>query len=418
MRYARYRSDKVVRVLDAPSGPADRAHRSADGTGTGRTARAGGAVRGTTVREYRQQQRNMARRKRRLPGRAFAAFAVLAILAVAAFLVYQSPLFAVKEVRLEGAQRLGSERLTELAAVPEGSTLLRLDTEGIRERLGSDPWIASVEVRRSFPSTVVLTVTERQMAAVIKPSSQQGGASAQDWLLSKDGIWLGSFSAGTPSEDAAAQGQGGEEGEGTGGAGSEGAEGSGEGAGEGVGGGEGADGGTVGEGVGSGAEGEGGEGTGSDGEGAGGGSSTDGAGVALGTDGAGVSADGPENGASLLADVQVTASEVAALPVVREASPGIAFQVGQAATDEGVLNALAIVNGFSPDMLSLVRFVSAPDRIKTMVTLTNNVEVAFGAAEDVEAKEQVIKALLAAHEGKLTYINVRVADRATYRATG
>jgi cell division septal protein FtsQ len=352
--------------------------------------------------------------------------AVVALLAAVAFVVYRSPLFTVEEVRLEGAQRLGSERLTELAAVPEGSTLLRLDTEGIRERLASDPWIASVEVRRSFPSTVVLTVTERQMAAVIKPSPQQDGASVQDWLVSKDGIWLGSLSTDAPSEGAAAQGQGGEGDEsGGGGEGDE----SGSADGEGTSGGSGDEGGSGGENGGSegaGTEGTGGEGAGADGgtegEGAGGGegadSGTGGTGVSGGTGGTNAPADGSKDGGSLLADVQVSASEVAALPVVRETLPGIAFQVGQVVTDEGVLNALAVVNGFSPDMLSLVRSISAPDRIKTMLTLTNNVEVAFGAAEDVGAKEQVIKALLAAHEGKLTYINVRVADRATYRATG
>jgi hypothetical protein len=43
------------------------------------------------------------------------------------------------------------------------------------------------------------------------------------------------------------------------------------------------------------------------------------------------------------------------------------------------------------------------------------VGVAFGAAEDIAAKETAILSLLKEHEGNITYINVRVANRATYR---
>ncbi|MDR1358147.1 MAG: cell division protein FtsQ/DivIB, partial [Coriobacteriales bacterium] len=76
----------------------------------------------------------------------------------------------------------------------------------------------------------------------------------------------------------------------------------------------------------------------------------------------------------------------------------------------------ALLRDFSPEMRAMVASISAPDAVKTTLTLYNNVGVAFGAAEDIEAKEQAIATLLAEHEGKVTYINVRVADRATYRA--
>jgi hypothetical protein len=120
---------------------------------------------------------------------------------------------------------------------------------------------------------------------------------------------------------------------------------------------------------------------------------------------------------SVLAGAWVPASELGQFASIKDVSQGISPQTGKLVADEGVLNALAIVNGFTPEMLALVRSISAPDRVKTMIALTNNVEVAFGAAEDIAAKEQVIRTMLVEHEGAITYINVRVADRATYRAT-
>ena len=44
------------------------------------------------------------------------------------------------------------------------------------------------------------------------------------------------------------------------------------------------------------------------------------------------------------------------------------------------------------------------------------VEVSLGAPTDIEAKETTVGAILAAHENKVTYINVRVPSSPTYRA--
>jgi hypothetical protein len=292
----------------------------------------------------------------------------------------------VREVRVEGLQRLDNERVTALAAIPADSTLLRLDIEGIQDRLADDPWIVSTEVSRSFPSTLVLSVVEREIAAVVEIPSSVNGVPDQRWLVSKDGVWLGLLGV---AETGEASGDG----EGT--AGSDGSDG--EGSGDSAG------------------EGSGGEGSGEQGGGEGGTSGDGGA-----TDGqdAGQGAAGEDTGSNLFDGVHVSASEIEQLPPIRNVSQSLDPQVGGYITDEGIVNALAIVKGFTSDMLALVRSISAPDRIKTMISLTNNVEVAFGVAEDIETKEQVIRGMLAAYEGRVTYINVRVADRATIRATG
>jgi cell division septal protein FtsQ len=340
-----------------------------------------------TVREHRERQRAARRRASRVPGRIAAAVLILFALVAIAFLVYQSPLFTVREVRVEGAQRLTGERLTELAAIPEGSTLLRLDTEGIAGRLEADPWVASVEVQRSFPSTVLLTVKEREIAAAVEIPAAQSGTPSQHWLVSKDSVWLGSFNLGAPqpAEGTAANTDGGEA------AATEGEQGGEQNA---------ADAGA--QDAGSGAD------AGADADA--------GANAQQGT-GQEPAASGPHDEPSVLEGVWVTAAEIEQLVPIRDVPQSLVPKTGDAAADEGVLNALAIINAATPEMRALIRSISAPDRVKTMITLTNNVEVAFGAAEDIGAKEQVILRLLAEHEGTITYINVRVADRATYRAT-
>jgi cell division protein FtsQ len=112
----------------------------------------------------------------------------------------------------------------------------------------------------------------------------------------------------------------------------------------------------------------------------------------------------------------VNASDVSDKPLLKDISRAVRPVSGAKTDDEGILNALGILAGFSEEMRGLVQSLSAPDKTRTTLTLVNNVGVAFGAAEDIAAKEQAIKTLLNAHPGTITYINVRIPERATYRA--
>jgi len=114
---------------------------------------------------------------------------------------------------------------------------------------------------------------------------------------------------------------------------------------------------------------------------------------------------------------RINAEELVRLTKIRDISAAVRPVPGMIETDEGISNALALLRGFSPEMRGMVSVIAAPDAVRTNLTLSNNVGVAFGAAEDIEAKERAIATLLAEHEGTITFINVRVADHATYRAT-
>ena len=295
----------------------------------------------------------------------------LIVLLVGGFILYNSSFLAITEVRVEGAQRLTAQRLTELAAVPTGSTLLRIDSDGVAQRLESDPWVASAQIHRVFPATVVLAIEERQIAAVVEVLPNTPTGLGERWLIATDGIWLDSWISadlvGTASGTSNAD-------DGT--AASDTAI---------------ADTDAVADNLES------------------SGSATDATNIA---DGATAETQTEK---SLLKDVVVYPSELGQLPVIKDAVRTLDPVSGEIVKDEGVANAIAILAGFSPEMRAQVAFISAPDKVKTELTLRNYVHVAFGIAEDVVNKEAAIQALLKEHEGSITYINVRVASRATYR---
>lgn len=102
-----------------------------------------------------------------------------------AYAVANAPLLRVSSVEVLGTKRLSVSEVTSRAAIAPSTTMLSLSPGQVERRLLADPWIASAEVMRRFPRTVVLQVEERVPVAVV----DVGGAKL--WLASKDGYWLG-----------------------------------------------------------------------------------------------------------------------------------------------------------------------------------------------------------------------------------
>src|SRR5690606_6620557 len=73
----------------------------------------------------------------------------------------------VRSVEVTGTQVTTAEAVRAAAAVAVGTPMLRLDTDAIAERVRALPPVAHVDVRRSLPHTLVITVTERTPAAVV-----------------------------------------------------------------------------------------------------------------------------------------------------------------------------------------------------------------------------------------------------------
>lgn len=215
-----------------------------------------------------------------------------------AIFLYRSDLFHVDNVQVNGVSHLTSNEITSLAQVPDDSTLLRVDTTAIVERLKQNAWVQDATVSRVFPDTLEVDITEREPGAVVRVSDKA------IWVISKDGAWL---SAATDEDWKA----------------------------------------------------------------------------------------GPR-----IVDVSKTLAQ----PVS-----------GSDCDDGGIKNALAIIEGMSDELASKVQSISAESSIKTSLNLEDGITVAFGDSSDIEVKEAAIEALLEKYAGKISYINVRVPTRPTYR---
>ena len=85
----------------------------------------------------------------------------IGLIAVLVWVVVFSSVLGAKRVAVHGAHAVPVNRIVSAADVPHGRPLLRLDTGGIARRVEALPDVAAVSVHVSYPSTVVITVTER-----------------------------------------------------------------------------------------------------------------------------------------------------------------------------------------------------------------------------------------------------------------
>ncbi|MFD0483726.1 cell division protein FtsQ/DivIB [Kineococcus sp. GCM10028916] len=143
-----------------------------------RPVEGGAAAPGRPAGQQRPRVADLAgarRARRRRPGRRAIGVLVglVVVLAAGLWAVFGSPWLRVDQVRITGTER------TDLAAVQavvdgqQGRALARVNTRALASDVSSLPLVESTDVTRSWPSTLLVTVHERQAVAAV-PSTGGG----------------------------------------------------------------------------------------------------------------------------------------------------------------------------------------------------------------------------------------------------
>lgn len=126
-----------------------------------------------------------ARRRRVRP--LLVAAAALVVMATLGWVVLGSGVFGVHRVTVRGTKLLSAAQVRTAAALDRGAPLLTLDTAAIHGRLAALPQVATVQVGRDWPATVVIDIAERTPVAIVKPP----GANPDVDLVAVDGVVIG-----------------------------------------------------------------------------------------------------------------------------------------------------------------------------------------------------------------------------------
>ena len=91
----------------------------------------------------------------------------LVALGLLGWVAYGTSVLGVREISVNGATIVTADQVRAVAAVPLGTPLARVDTHAVAARVAGLAPVASVDVSRSWPGTLVIDVTERVAAAVV-----------------------------------------------------------------------------------------------------------------------------------------------------------------------------------------------------------------------------------------------------------
>lgn len=102
---------------------------------------------------------------------------VLVVLCVA-LLVLHTPLLALRNATVRGAQHTGTEAVLQAAGLLDHPPLIDVDPKSAAAHIEKLPWVAHAVVARHWPDSVTITVTERQaLGSVARPG---GGVAVVD----------------------------------------------------------------------------------------------------------------------------------------------------------------------------------------------------------------------------------------------
>jgi hypothetical protein len=104
------------------------------------------------------------------------AFLVVAVPLAAGAWVLGSPRFALREVAVEGSDRIPAAWLQNAVAPLVGRNLVALPLDAVTDRLVRHPWIASLAVEKELPDRLRIAVTERKPVALLAVGSIGGSS--------------------------------------------------------------------------------------------------------------------------------------------------------------------------------------------------------------------------------------------------
>jgi len=104
---------------------------------------------------------------------------LVALVGTGLWLAFFSASMSVSKVEVEGNELLSDDRVTRIAAVPQGEQLAMIDLEDAARRVETLSEVVDADVTRAWPDTVLITVTERVAVAVVELGGKIRGLDAE-----------------------------------------------------------------------------------------------------------------------------------------------------------------------------------------------------------------------------------------------
>jgi cell division septal protein FtsQ len=133
------------------------------------------------MKKSKDVPRNRLKKQRRPPvnyrsffkkgARLVGGFIAITLIGVVSFEIYgllaRTTFLRLTQIEVGSLKRLTRDEVIALAGVKAGDDMLAIRLTRIGEQLAKNPWIEKVQVRRYFPHTLTIDITEREPVAVV-----------------------------------------------------------------------------------------------------------------------------------------------------------------------------------------------------------------------------------------------------------
>jgi cell division septal protein FtsQ len=83
------------------------------------------------------------------------------------YMISDSKMFLLKNVEVEGNKYIGDRDIIRIASIDEGMKLFQVSPQNIVTKILKNPYLCGVSVSRSLPSTLIISVQEREPVAYL-----------------------------------------------------------------------------------------------------------------------------------------------------------------------------------------------------------------------------------------------------------
>ena len=120
---------------------------------------------------------------------------ILLLLVIVGLIIYLmlSPIFNIKNINVEGNSSISSEQIISLSRVQKETNLFKVSNKDTISAIKENPYVKTVEIRRTLPDTITFVITERIATYMLEYGSSYAYIDNQGYILEisaniKDGL--------------------------------------------------------------------------------------------------------------------------------------------------------------------------------------------------------------------------------------
>ena len=110
---------------------------------------------------------------------------ILLLAVIVGLIIYLmlSPIFNIKNINVEGNESISSEQIISLSKVQKETNLFKVSNKDTTASIKENPYVKSVEVRRTLPDTITFVITERVATYMLEYGGSYAYIDNQGYIL-------------------------------------------------------------------------------------------------------------------------------------------------------------------------------------------------------------------------------------------